>query len=446
MLPLAMIIKGQGHEVSGSDRSYDQGRTPEKFIWITSQSIILAPQDGSGLTSDMILVVSSAIEESIPDVKRARELNIPIIKRAELLSSLFNAAETRVGIAGTSGKSTTTGMMAYALSRLNKNPTMMNGAVVKDFQNKEDPYATYLNGAPELFVSEIDESDGSIELYHSTHAILTNIALDHKPMEELIPLFVNYAKRAGHIIVPYDAPYISEVTKHVDLKPIFTFGIKDSRATISADDIQYFPDRVVVWVGAGDDHADLTINCPGQHNVMNALAVITCLYSMNISLHDACKALTGFSGIKRRMEVVGKKNDILVYDDFAHNPDKISASLTSLKQHEGRLLVMFQMHGFGPLKLMRAELIDAFCNHLGADDHLYMPEVLYLGGTVDRSYTAHDFIGELQQKHTHSYWYETRDDAVKQIIADAKPYDRIVIMGARDDTLSDVAKFILDSL
>lgn len=446
MLPLAMIVKGRGHDVIGSDRSHDQGRSLEKFAWIKHQDIKLVPQDGAGVESDMILVVSSAIEESIPDVKCAKELGIDIIKRAELLSSLFNVAKVRVGVAGTSGKSTTTGMIAYALSRLNMNPTMMNGAVVRDFQDKNNPYATYLNGSTDLFVSEIDESDGSVEFYNPTHAILTNIALDHKPMEELIPLFVDFAKRTEILTVPFDAPYISEITKHIDLKPIWTFSIKDHRASVSADDIQYLPYGVKIWVAAGEDRADLEIQCPGQHNVMNAMGVIACLMSMGVPLSDACKALNGFTGIKRRLEVVGHKNDIVVYDDFAHNPDKINATLSTMRQHKGRLLVLFQMHGFGPLRLMREELMKSFVSNLQSDDHLYMPEVLYLGGTVDRSYTAHNFIDEVKAHHQNAHWFEARDEAVNAILTTVKPGDRVVIMGARDDTLSDVAKFILESL
>jgi UDP-N-acetylmuramate--alanine ligase len=448
MLPLAMIVSGQGHIVSGSDRGNDQGRSPEKFEWLSRQNINLFPQDGSGLQDGMILVVSSAIEDSIPDIKRAKELNLKIIKRAELLSSLFNNAKQRIGIAGTSGKSTTTGMVGYALSQLNQNPTMMNGAVLKDFAkdftSDKNPYATYLNGTSDIFVSEIDESDGTIEFYNPTIAVITNVALDHKPMAELIPLFQNYAQRAEYLVIPYHANYMSEVIQHIDSNKILTFGFDDG-ADLTAHNILFEQNKVSAKIRYKQQHADLNLNVTGKHNIMNALAAIGAMLNMNFKLDNICNALSNFSGIKRRMEFVGRsENNIFIYDDFAHNPDKISASLQSLKQHKGRLLILFQMHGYAPLKFMRDELKESFIKFLDKDDHLYMPEVLYLGGTVDRSFTAKDFLNELRQDHSNAFWAETRDNIIEMMIKDSKPYDRIIIMGARDDSLSDVAKEILN--
>lgn len=446
MLPLAMIIKGQGHDVSGSDRSHDQGLNGNKFHWINKQGIKLFPQDGSGLTMGMILVVSTAIEASIPDVKRAQDLGLKIIKRADLLSSLFNAAEMRIGIAGTSGKSTTTGMVSYALSRLDKNPTMMNGAVVKDFVIDQNPYATFLNGDSNLFISEIDESDGSIALYNPSIAVINNIALDHKPLNELIPLFVNYAAKAEQVVLPYNAPYIDEVKAEISANKVIWFGF-DARADFFATDLRHYDKTLSALIHHKDQKETLSLNVIGEHNMMNALATLSVLHALGFSLAKSCKALSNFSGIKRRMEIVGRSaQNITVIDDFAHNPDKITASLKTLKHHQGRLIILFQMHGFGPLRLMREELARVFGHYLSPDDLLYMPEVLYLGGTVDRSYTAKDFIDELKHTHTLSYWFETRDDAVEDILRQAKPHDRIIIMGARDDTLSDVTKFILSSL
>lgn len=166
MLPLALILRGMGCEISGSDRGHDQGKTPEKFGYILSQGIELYPQDASGLHDDMTLVVSSAIEDSIPEVKVAKERNIPIVKRAELLATIFNDAEMRVSVAGTSGKSTTTGMIGFLYHRLGYNPTVMNGAVFKNFASDANPFATALSGEPYRVIIEADESDGSIALYN----------------------------------------------------------------------------------------------------------------------------------------------------------------------------------------------------------------------------------------------------------------------------------------
>jgi len=193
MLPLATILRGQGAEVAGSDRSYDQGRTPEKFAWLAAQGFDLFPQDGSGVTSaDQILVASAAIEDSVPEVVRARELGCPRMTRAELLAALFNAAPEGIAIGGTSGKSTVTGMLGWIMHRAGRDPTIMNGAVMKNFVSPEVPFASARVGQGPVFVSEVDESDGSIALYRPEVAVLLNVSLDHKEMAELRELFGDF--------------------------------------------------------------------------------------------------------------------------------------------------------------------------------------------------------------------------------------------------------------
>ena len=195
MSPLALICAHQGHTVYGSDRSYDQGKSPDKFASLEDQGIKLVLQDGSGVTEDLdALVVSSAIEDSIPDVAAAKAKNVPIIKRAKLLAEMFNAAETGISVAGTSGKSTVTGMIAHILTALEHDPTVMNGAVIKNLG------ANMRVGAGP-FVTETDESDGSISLFNPSIAVVNNIALDHKSMEELEALFGDFIGRASRAVI-----------------------------------------------------------------------------------------------------------------------------------------------------------------------------------------------------------------------------------------------------
>ena len=166
MLPLALIVRGRGGEVAGSDRTFDQGRLAPKFAFLAERGIALHPQDGSGLTGpDQLLVTSAAIEPTVPDVVRARELGIERLTRPELLARLFNAAETGIAVGGTSGKSTVTGMTGWILHAAGRDPTVMNGAVMKNFVGPDVPFASALVGRGGTFVSEVDESDGSIALY-----------------------------------------------------------------------------------------------------------------------------------------------------------------------------------------------------------------------------------------------------------------------------------------
>lgn len=442
MLPLAIILKGQGFEIYGSDRSNDQGRTADKFKYISAQGIELYPQDGSGLQDDMILVVSSAIENSIPEVKKALENNIPIVKRAELLAELFNTAKTRIAIAGTSGKSTTTGMLGFILHEMKKNPTVMNGAVFRNFASEQNPFATALSGDKDLFIIEADESDGSIELYNPTISVLNNISLDHKSVEELRVLFGNFIGKADHAVLNFDNEEVRNLGEE-NVDHAIIYSLENSKAHIYADHISYRPDGVDCRING---QWDLALNVPGKHNISNALAALSTIKALGLDVQEACKILSGFKGVKRRMEIVGNKNGITVIDDFAHNPDKIEASLQTLKEFPGRLLVVFQMHGYGPLKLMRKELIEAFKKYLSPEDGILMPEVLYLGGTADRSYTARIFVEDLNANGMNANWFDNRDEIIQAVSDIAEEGDRIVIMGARDDTLPEFAKAVLNRI
>lgn len=445
MLPLALILQSQGAKISGSDRAYDQGRTPEKFDFIQKQGISLFPQDGSGITEDCsALVTSAAVEVSIPDVQRARALGIPILLRAELLAMAFNKAETRIGIAGTSGKSTTTGMIGYVLKKMGRNPTVMNGAVFRNFVSENQPYATALLGSPDLFVSECDESDGSVVYYEPTVAVLTNISLDHKSVKETSQAFLAFLSRAKHRIVNLDNPIAAELLKHLSGFPV-TFGIENEGARFVAHNLDPRPDGISCEICDQEtgETATLSLMIPGQHNVENALACIAVVSYLGAPLSQTCRFLESFQGVKRRMEIIGTANGVTVIDDFAHNPDKIAATLSTLNEFSGRVLILFQLHGYGPLSLMHKELAEVFQQYLAPEDRLYIPEVLYLGGTTDQSFTAQDFVKEMKALNVPAQWFPRREDIISQLVSDVEEGDRIVVMGARDDSLTMVAKDIL---
>ncbi|MBS1240475.1 MAG: UDP-N-acetylmuramate--alanine ligase, partial [Proteobacteria bacterium] len=205
MLPLAMILKGMGAEIAGSDRSRDQGRTPDKFAWLEAQGIRLFPQDGSGVTSpEQVLVASAAVEDTVPEMVRAKELGCPRMSRAELLSTLFNQARCGIAVGGTSGKSTVTGMLGWIMTEAGRDPTIMNGAVMKNFVSPDVPFASARVGSGGVFVAEVDESDGSIALYRPSVAVLLNVSLDHKSLDELHDLFGNFLDVSSCSAVNFD--------------------------------------------------------------------------------------------------------------------------------------------------------------------------------------------------------------------------------------------------
>ncbi len=448
MLPLAMLLKGHGHEVAGSDRALDQGRTPEKFAALRAAGIALYPQDGSGITAgDQILVASAAVEDSVPDVAAAARVGAARMTRAELLASLFNRAAQRIAIGGTSGKSTTTGMAGWILHDTGLTPTLVNGAVMKNFVSPAQPFASALAGSADLMVCEVDESDGSIARFDPTVAVLNNIALDHKSMDELRALFSAFIGRARTAVVNLDNAESAALIGALTAGTAVTFSLSDRGADLLARDLQPRQDGIAFLVRTRTgDEAPVTLSVPGRHNVSNALAAIGAAQACGATLTDAAAALTRFSGIKRRLELVGTANGVTVYDDFAHNPDKIAASLTTLHGTPGRLLVLFQPHGFGPLNHMRADLIQSFAAHLTPEDVLVMPEPVYFGGTADRGVTSADIIEGVRAEGRTAQRFEDRSACGAFLLNEARPGDRIVVMGARDDSLSDFAAGLLAGL
>jgi len=449
MLPLATIVAARGAAVKGSDRALDQGRTGDKFAFLEARGIKLFPQDGSGITrKSQILVTSAAVEDSIPDVIKARKLGAEEMRRANLLAALFNESPTSIGVAGTSGKSTVTGMIGWILHALGRQPTVMNGAVMKNFVSDQAPFASALVGESGLFVSEVDESDGSIALYDPEIAVLNNVSLEHKSMEELRRLFGAFIGKAECAVLNLDD---EEVAKLVALLPedrVLTYGLDRGNAYIRAEDIVEAPGGVTFTVieRADGARAEVALKVPGRHNVSNALAAIGAVRACGISLAQAADALGGFAGLRRRMEVVGQASGVTVIDDFGHNPDKIAASLATLHAFPGRLLVLFQPHGYGPLKTMKNELIDCFARKLGDEDVLIMPDPVYFGGTTDKSVGSADIIAGVAAAGRQAEHVAERFAAGARLVTLACPGDRIVIMGARDDTLSQFAAEVLAAI
>ncbi len=458
MLPLAFIMKARGHKISGSDRGRDQGRTPERFAWIEAQGIPLFPQDGSGITPALDgLVVSAAVEESVPDVQAARKLGLPIYTRAQLLSSLFNEAPERIAIAGTSGKSTTTGMLGWILHSTGHKPTIVNGASMKNFQTASLPIASAVAGDPALIVAEVDESDGSIAQYNPTIAVLNNISLDHKSMDELRALFGAYLGRADISIVNLDDAEAAALTITLPPEKCKTFSLQSSQADLWASDLvcDGFQTRMTIHRKDTNLIAYLTLPQPGRHNVANALAAISAAMAAGVPFAEAVAALSAFSGIARRMDLVGEARGVLVIDDFAHNPDKIAATLSALDKlaqdraglgPRGRVTVLFQPHGYGPLNLMRKELAACFAQGLTQQDRLYITNPLYLGGTTARKVTAQDLVNDIVALGGQARLAETREAAAAHMAREARAGDLLIIMGARDDTLPALAADLLGTL
>ena len=450
MLPLAQILKGRGASVGGSDRSFDQGRTPGKFASLEAQGFELHPQDGSGVVSgEQIVVASAAIEDSVPEIGRANELGCLRLTRAELNSILFNTSGAGIAVAGTSGKSTVTGMLGWIMEATGRAPTIMNGAVMKNFVGPERPFASAVVGSKSLYVSEVDESDGSIALYRPAVGVLLNVSLDHKSLEELRQLFGDYLSRSRISVINADNEEALALLPHA--KEVITFGIEQEKAQIGivAGSVAESPLRQAAMVidrHDGSKHA-LTLKMPGRHNLSNALAAIAGAAAAGVPVEASVRALAGFEGLARRFDIVGTSHAaITVIDDFGHNPEKCAATLRTLRAHPGRVLAFFQPHGYGPLRQMGEELAQTFAQELAEEDRLLMCDPVYFGGTVDRSEGSERIVRLVEEAGGKAEYIPSRKSIEDRLVNLASPGDRIVVMGARDDTLSEFARGLFQRL
>jgi len=439
MSALAQITKSQGHFVGGSDRRNDKKQTPEVFHKLESQGIKLSPQDGTGVDKETdFIVISSAVEADNPDLIIAMQRNIQIIRRSDLLGSLFNNKHG-IAIGGSNGKTTVCGMISWILDKAGHDPTVVGGGYVKNFITDQFLGNSRL-GHSETVVIEADESDGSLVKYKPKVSVITNISRDHKTVEELGELFSTFAENtSGTVIINESCSRFIKINE--SSAKIITFG-EGSGSDVSASQISCNSSGSRFRIK--DD--DFEINIPGLYNVYNALAAIAVAQAEGVSDVEIKKALKTFKGTRRRMEVVGEANGIKVIDDYAHNPKKIQAAIDTVRLISERLIVVFQPHGFGPTEFMRDELISAFAGKLLPTDTLLMPEVFYAGGMAKKRISSNEIILELKSKGVNAFFVPERENIVAEVKQRAIPHDSVLVMGARDDTLTDLCHAILNGL
>ena len=431
MSALAVALKLKGCEVFGSDRSFDNSLNLETKAKLEKIGIIITQQDGKIIDDSFdALVVSSAIEASIPDVKKALGIKLKIMKRAELLAKIFNQ-NSGIAIGGTSGKTTVTGMIGHILNQLGLNPFVINGGIINGIG---EGLGNTIAGSGKMVI-EADESDGSIELYNPLVAVVTNVSLDHKPLAELNVLFTDFVKKAQiGAVLNFDCEKTYALSRNA--KKVISYSVKNPKANLFAKNIELKPFSSSFEV-MGEK---LELNLSGIHNVANALASIGACIMLDVKPKDAIKALASFKGIKRRLEIIGRTKDITVIDDFAHNPDKINASMKALTKMGRRVRIFFQMHGFAPTKLLGKEIANVFAQNMSPDDIVAIPEIYYAGGTADKSVSAKMIVDEIKALNKSAYFFQTRTEAKDFLLKNIAKNDVLVIMGARDDTLAELAK------
>jgi UDP-N-acetylmuramate--L-alanine ligase len=435
MSALAQFQVMTGGRASGSDRAFDRGERAGLRAQLERLGIAVLPQDGSGLQPDCAaLVVSTAVEETVPDVIAARAHNIPIIHRSELLAH-FAARHRSIAVTGTSGKSTVTAMIFAILKGAGRDPSVITGGDLPELEAQGLVGNAYA-GASDLLVIEADESDGSLTRYAPAIGVILNLQRDHKEMTEVAAMFATLRARVREALVVGDAANLDQFAGGG-----YRFGLS-ARADVRGEDVELGPASSRFRVGA----TKFELPVPGAHNVANALAAIATCRLLGVGLEEMTAPLASFRGIGRRFQTVGRAHGIEVIDDFAHNAEKIAAAIRTAKLRARRVLAIYQPHGYGPTRFLRRDFVTTFTRELGPDDLLWMLEVFYAGGTATRDFSAADIVAEIGALGTTAEFAASREGLVARIAETARPGDLVLVMGARDPSLSDLARTILAAL
>ncbi len=439
MSGLAQFARSLGIEVSGSDRALEKPENAGLKTKLQAQGIRLYAQDGSrfapGEDSAEAIIYSSAVEENNPDF--AASGNIERIHRATALRDLIlertRSGKSSIAVAGSCGKTSTTAMIAEALCNLHADAESINGGMIKAFAAGNYPGNYRCGNGPLVF--EADESDKSLLAFHPDYALVLNIGTDHYPKDELTAMFAQFINQAKKGAVLHEEVFaLTAPMLRKDL-PVVTFSAP----------LDYRTERGESYVCFGDQICR-KLPAPGVHTALNAAAAVELLKLMQYPAADAWAAVLNTHGVARRFDCKGRTaSGAIVYDDYAHNPEKVAnilATAQELSGDRGRVWALFQPHGYGPFGFMADELGKNLYRLLRKQDKLFLAEPYYAGGSSSFSPHAAEVLSQWQSVYGNAMpviLLETREKFQQTVMEQAGPDDLILIMGARDNTLSEFA-------
>ncbi|MCD2425272.1 Mur ligase domain-containing protein [Niabella pedocola] len=439
MSAIAQYLQGVGKNVSGSDRFFNEGKAGDIKEKLEAEGIRCFLQNGDGITPDTDLVVAStAIEDTVEEIRKAKALNIPVIRRSELLA-LIAASKKTIAVGGTSGKSTTTGMLFDILQQGGLQPSVISGAGLVTLIKKGKIGNAFV-GAGEWLVIEADESDGSIVQYHPEVGLLLNIEKDHKELDELMQVFETFRNNSNRFCVNRSNEHSRKLS--ADAANDFCVDENCTGAGFRATGFEQNGFQISFALNGQPFELKLL----GRHNMENAVAAATAAALAGVSLETAAIALKQYEGIYRRAQVLGQKNGVWVVDDFAHNPVKCAAAIRSCQPVSDKVVAWFQPHGYTPTKFLRKEFVEEIGNALRAQDEIWMSEIFYAGGTTTKDISAGDLINDLKALGKKAYFVENRDELLTTAGSHLQPGTTLLLMGARDPSLEQFAKKIYSEL
>ena len=432
MSGIAELLANLGYAVSGSDE-----KTSAVTDRLGTLGIRIAQgHDAANVGDADVVVVSSAVRASNPEVREAARRQIPVIPRAEMLAELMRLRFS-IAVAGSHGKTTTTSMIALVLERAGLDPTAVIGGRLSAFGSNARL------GRGELMVAEADESDRSFLKLFPTIAVMTNI--DHEHLEnyggfdDLQQAFVDFANKVPFyvgVIACVDDPHLASVLPRITRR-VTTYAL-GAPADISASDVELGPFSAKATVkGLGN----LTLNVPGRHNLQNALAVVAVGMELGVPFERIAAGLSEFRGAERRFEVKGEPDGILVVDDYGHHPTEIAAVLAAAKTLNRRIVIAFQPHRY----TRTAALMDAFGPSLAGADHIVLTDIYSAGEDPLPGITIDALATSVRRSTKAPVEVVTKiDEVVAALVSVARPGDVVLTLGA--GSIGGVAAKLVDAL
>jgi len=432
MSALAQYLRFQGLTVSGSDRFHASEDTASIRQSLEGLGCAVVRQDGSGVGAGTdVVCVSTAIEESNPDIAAARSRGIPIIHRSDLLAAIIATKKT-IAVAGTSGKSTVTAMIFEFLTACGRSPSLISGAGLRRLE-KQGLIGNAWGGGSDLLVVEADESDGTLVKYRPEVAIFLNISKDHKTIDELKQLFETLSSQTPWTASNADDPILASLPATV------RFG-RNGAGSWRADREELLPTSVKLFKSGVEYHLPL----PGNHNLENLCAALCVCEHFGCEQTALADAVKNYEGVARRFFVTTTSQNVHVVDDFAHNPAKIIAAMRAAQGLSKRILAIYQPHGFGPTRFLKDEYIATFRTAFRQNDSLFLLPIYYAGGTAQKNISSEDIIQGLGSVAFSAQALSGRDELLSKLKATVRSGDCVLIMGARDPSLPALVKKVVE--
>ena len=440
MSGIARIMASRGAEVSGSDLQDSSTLNGLRSLGAT----IHIGHSRANIKNADLVIKSSAIPASNPELEEAQSRGIPILERAAALAQLMIGTRS-VAVAGTHGKTTTTSMLTVALQHSGLDPSFAIGATVSNSGTNAH------QGSGNTFIVEADESDGSFTAYKPLGAIITNIELDHvdnfatlAQIDQIFDDFVGTIRPDGFLVLCIDDPGALRLMERMKKKgssiSIATYGI-DSDADLRLDRIHLQPKSAEARVSyKGRVLGQMELAITGRHNLLNASAALLAGLELGANANDLIKGLALFSGARRRFEIKGISKGITVIDDYGHHPTEIKATLESARIYaqSGRVLTVFQPHRYSRTQVFASE----FAKALSASDYTYLLEI-YPASEKEIPGVSSLLISKEMASSNHSY-QPSMPEVVEAVAKMAKSGDLILTLGAGD--VSSLGKLILEAI